>query len=312
MLRSTVDRAFRPFVVLFSTLTAALFVVSWFISQRVLHPTHKQEDHTLADFGLPAEDVTILSRDAIRLAGWYIPAGGPPAPGIVLSHGHGRSRSELLPHANFLHEAGYAVLVFDYRHRGESEGIEVTMGLSEQDDLLAAIDYLAGQPDVDARHIGILGLSMGSVVALLVAARDQRIKTVVAECPYATAEAIMTRALQHFYHLPRFPFAVAAKRLVELRLGMSLDMADAIDVVRRIAPRPLMFIADEADAVLGPDETRKLYDAAREPKRFWLVPGAGHSRGWQAAPEEYERRVLAFLLTSLGEPASAQPSPEPT
>ena len=312
MLRSTVDRAFRPFVVLFSTLTAALFVVSWFISQRVLHPTHKQEDHTLADFGLPAEDVTILSRDAIRLAGWYIPAGGPPAPGIVLSHGHGRSRSELLPHANFLHEAGYAVLVFDYRHRGESEGSEVAMGLSEQDDLLAAIDYLAGQPDVDARHIGILGLSMGSFVALLVAARDQRVKAVVAECPYATAEAIMTRALQHFYHLPRFPFAVAAKRLVELRLGMSLDMADAIDVVRRIAPRPLMFIADEADAVVGPEETRKLFDAAREPKRHWLVPGAGHSRGWQAAPEEYERRVLEFLLTSLGEPASAQPSPEPT
>ena len=136
------------------------------------------------------------------------------------------------------------------------------MGLSEQDDLLAAIDYLAAQPDVDARHIGILGLSMGSVVALLVAARDQRVRTVVAECPYATAEAIMTRALQHFYHLPRFPFAVAAKRLVELRLGASIDIADAINVVRRISPRPLMFIADEADAVVGPEEARKLFDSA--------------------------------------------------
>ena len=311
MLRSSVDRAFRPFVVIFSALTGALFVVTWIISQRVLHPPHKQEDHTLADFDLPAQEVTFLGRDGTRLAGWYIPAGGPPAPAIVLSHGHGRSRSELLPHANFLHRAGYAVFVFDYRHRGESEGSEVAMGLSEQDDLLAAIDYLAGQPDVDARHIGILGLSMGSVVALLVAARDQRIRTVVAECPYATAEAIMTRALQHFYHLPRFPFAVAAKRLVELRLGTSIDVADAIDVVRRIAPRPLMFIADEDDAVLGPDETRKRYDAAREPKRFWLVPAAGHARGWQAASEEYERRVLEFLLTSLGEPPSAHPSAEP-
>ncbi len=299
MLRSSVDRAFRPLVVIFAALTGALFVVAWFISQRVLHPARRQEDHTIADFDLPAEDVTIVSRDGTRLAGWYIPAGGPPAPGIVLSHGHGRSRSELLPHASFLHEAGYAVLTFDYRHRGESEGNEVAMGLSEQDDLLAAVDYLAGQPDVDARHIGVLGLSMGSVVALLVAARDPRIKTVVAECPYATAEAIMTRALQHFYHLPRFPFAIAAKRFVELRLGTSIDIADAIDVVRQISPRPLMFIADEADAVVGPEEARKLFDAARDPKRFWLAPGANHSRGWQAAPEEYERRVLKFLEDGL-------------
>ncbi len=305
MVRSSINRAFRPLAVIFSAFTGALFVIAWIISQRVLHPTHKQEDHTLADFDLPAEDISILSRDGTRLSGWYIPASGPPAPGIVLSHGHGRSRSELLPHANFLHQAGYAVLMFDYRHRGESEGTEVAMGLNEQDDLLAAIDHLAGQPDVDARHIGILGLSMGSVVALLVAARDQRIKTVVAECPYATAEAIMTRALQHFYHLPRFPFAVAAKRFVELRLGSSIDIANAIDVVQRIAPRPLMFIADEADAVVGYEETRKLFDAARDPKHYWLVPDAGHARGWQAAPEEYERRVLEFLLTSLGDPASA-------
>ena len=308
MLRSSVDRAFRPFVAVLSAFTGVLFVIAWFISQRVLHPPHKQEDHTLADFDLPAQDMTILSRDGTRLAGWYIPVRGPPAPGIVLSHGHGRSRSELLPHANFLHHAGYAVLVFDYRHRGESEGNEVAMGLSEQDDLLAAIDYLAGQPDVDGRHIGILGLSMGAVVALLVAARDQRVKTVVAECPYATAEAIMTRSLQHFYHLPRFPVAVAAKRLVEMRLGLSIDTADAIDVVRRIAPRPLMFIADEADAVVGPEEALKLFDAAREPKRYWLVPGAGHARGWQASPEEYERRVLEFFVTSLGEPASGHPA----
>ena len=286
---------------------AGLLVVSWFISERVLHPPTKVEDHTLDDFDLPAREVTFLSRDGTKLAGWYIPAGDAPSPGIVLSHGHGRSRAELLPHANFLHQAGYAILVFDYRYRGESEGTAVTMGLREQDDLQGAIDHIVAQPEVHARHIGVAGLSMGSVVALLVAAHDQRIKAVVAECPYSAADALMTRALEHFYHLPRFPFAVGAKWLIERRLGQSIDVADAIDVIRRIAPRPIFLIADEADAVLGPEETRHLYDAAREPKRFWHIAGADHSRGWQAAPEEYERRVLEFLLASLREPATARP-----
>ncbi len=287
---------------------AGLLVVSWIISERVLHPPRKVEDHTLEDFELPAREVTFLSRDGTKLAGWFVPAGGAPSPGIVLSHGHGRSRSELLPHANFLHQAGYAVLVFDYRHRGESEGTEVTMGLREQDDLQGAIDHIVVQPEVDARHIGVAGLSMGSVVALLVAARDERIRTIVAECPYSAADAIMTRALEHFYHLPRFPFAVAAKWLIERRLGQSIDVADAIDVIRRIAPRPIFLIADEEDAVLGPEETRHLYDAAREPKRFWHVPGAGHSRGWQAAPHEYERRVLEFFDETLRPSAASLPS----
>ncbi|MCH7699740.1 MAG: alpha/beta fold hydrolase [Chloroflexi bacterium] len=299
---------FRLLVALSIIAKAGLLAVSWIISERVLHPPRKAEDHTLDDFDLPAREVMFLSRDGTRLAGWYVPAGGAPSPGIVLSHGHGRSRAELLPHANFLHQAGYTVLVFDYRHRGESEGTEVTMGLREQDDLQGAIDYIVVQPEVDARHIGVAGLSMGSVVALLVAAHDERIKTVVAECPYSAADAIMTRALEHFYHLPRLPFGVAARWLIERRLGQSLDVADAIDVIRRIAPRPIFLIADGADAVLGPEETRHLYDAAREPKRFWLVPGADHSRGWQAAPEEYERRVLEFLKESLRPSTPSLPS----
>ena len=182
------------------------------------------------------------------------------------------------------------------------------MGLREQDDLQGAIDHIVVQPEVDARHIGVAGLSMGSVVALLVAARDDRIKTIVAECPYSAADAIMTRALEHFYHLPRFPFAVAAKWLIERRLGQSLDVANAIDVIRRLAPRPIFLIADGADAVLGPEETQHLFDAAREPKRFWLVPGADHSRGWQTAPEEYERRVLEFLKESLRPSTPSLPS----
>lgn len=283
-----------------------LLYLAWRISERVLHPPRKLEDHTLYDFDLPARDVTFLSRDGTKLAGWFIPAAsGEPAPAVVLSHGHGRSRAEMLPHANFLHRAGYAVLAFDYRHRGESEGDEVTMGLREQDDLQGAVDFVIGRPEVDARHIGVEALSMGSVVALLVAARDQRIRAVVAECPYSTAEAIMTRALQHFYHLPRFPFAVAAKWVIERRLGQDIDVADAIDVVRQIGPRPVFFIADENDAVLGHQETHHLYEAGREPKRYWLIPGADHSRGWQAAAEEYEGRVQEFLDEALRGRASA-------
>jgi hypothetical protein len=289
----------RRLAIALATLTGVPLAGAWAISNRVLHPRPKEEDHTLADFDLPAEDVGFASRDGTRLAGWFVPAASSPAPGIVLAHGHGRSFAELLPHARFLQRAGFAVLMFDFRSRGRSEGDAVTMGLYERGDLQAAVDALASRREVDASRIGAFGMSMGGVVTLLVAAEDERLGAVVAESPYAEHEVIMTRALRHFYHLPSFPFAPLAKALVERRLGESLGHLQPLPVVRRISPRPLLFIADGNDAVVGPEEARRLFEAAAEPKDCWFIPGADHARGWQAAQEEYERRVVAFFRGAL-------------
>lgn len=285
-----------------SALSGLPLLGAWIIAHRVLHPSARVEDHGLSDFELTAEEISFTSRDGTRLSGWFIPApeAADISPGIVLSHGWARSRAELLPHADFLHRAGFAVLAFDYRHRGKSGGDSITMGLRERDDLRGALDTLSARPEVDAERIGVLGLSMGSVIALLVASADQRVRALVAECPYAAAETIMTRALRHYYRLPSFPMANLAKWMIEQNLGESLDVADALRIVDSISPRPVFLIADERDAVVGAQEAEQLFRAAHEPKRFWLIPGADHARGWQAAPQEYERRVVAFLQEELG------------
>jgi ABC-type transporter Mla maintaining outer membrane lipid asymmetry ATPase subunit MlaF len=45
--------------------------------------------------------------------------------------------------------------------------------------------------------------------------------------------------------------------------------------------------------------TETFYEAAREPKETWLVPGAEHTGGIEAQPEEYERRVVGFFDDAL-------------
>ena len=174
--------------------------------------------------------------------------------------------------------------------RGEGEG----------GDQQGAVVTRAAGTEVDAGRIGVLGLGVGSVIALLDASADQRVRALVAECPYAAAETIMTRALRHYYRLPSFPMGNLAKWMIEQNLGESLDVADALRIVDSISPRPVFLSADERDAVVGAQEAKQLFRAAHEPKRFWLIPGADHARGWQAAPQEYERRVVAFLQEELG------------
>lgn len=308
----------RRLALVASALSGLPLAAAWIIAQNVLHPKPRVEDHGLDDFGLPAQDVAFASRDGTPLRGWFVPAPGAaaPSPAVVLSHGWARSRAELLPHANFLHRAGFAVLMFDYRHRGESGGGAVTLGLREGGDLLGALDTLAARPEVDAGRIGVFGMSMGGVIAILVAAEDERVRALAVECPYSGAEAIMGRALRHYYRLPSFPLAPLTRWVLERRLGEPLDVPDARERVPRISPRPLFVIAAERDAVIGHDETERVFAAAREPKQFWLVAAADHARCWQAAREEYERRVATFFqealstaaAPSLSEAAAEQPS----
>ena len=290
----------RRLALLASALTGVPLAVGWVVTHQMLHPKPRVEDYGLDDFELPAEDLSFLSRDGTRLSGWFIPAPGrDAAPAVVLSHGWARSRCELLPHANFLHHAGFAVLVFDYRHRGESDGSEITMGLREQDDLLGALDLLSTRPEVDTERIGAFGMSMGGAITMLVAARDRRIRAIACEAPFDTFDTLMVRGIRHYGRLPSFPFSPVAKWVLELRLRGRLDAIAPADVVASLSPRPVFIIADEGDALIGADATERVFQAAVEPKQFWLIAGADHARGWQAGREEYERRLLAFFREAL-------------
>jgi dipeptidyl aminopeptidase/acylaminoacyl peptidase len=297
----------RRLALIASALTGVPLAVAWFLSEQVLHPRPRVEDNSLETMPLPAEPVSFASRDGTRLAGWFVPAAGgsQPAPGVVLSHGWARSRCELLPHARFLHRAGFAVLMFDYRHRGESAGDAITMGVRERSDLLGAIDTLCARPEVDAARVGVFGMSMGGVVAVLVGARDERVRAICAEAPFATHQTIMTRSLRHYFHLPSFPIAYLTRWIFRLRVGAPLDDIDPIDYVAGFSPRPIFIIACGRDAVIGCEETERVYAAAAEPKRFWRIEEADHARGWQTAGAEYEERVAAYFQETL---AQAEPA----
>jgi fermentation-respiration switch protein FrsA (DUF1100 family) len=290
----------RRLALLASALTGIPLATAWVVTNGMLHPKPRVEDNSLESMPLPAEDVSFLSRDGTRLSGWFVPApNGGRAPGIVLSHGWARSRCELLPHARFLHQAGFATLLFDYRHRGRSGGSEVTMGLREQDDLTGALDVITSRPEVDAERVGVLGMSMGGAVAILVAARDRRVRALVCEASFPSFDTLLERSLRHYTKLPSFPLGAISKFVLERRLNGDVDTIAPAAAIASLSPRPVFIIADGRDAVVGADETQRVFQAAAEPKRFWLVEGSDHARGWQTDGGAYERRVLDFFRETL-------------
>jgi uncharacterized protein len=108
------------------------------------------------------------------------------APAIVMSHGFAAVKEQGLGEfAAAFASAGFAVLVFDYRYLGTSDGAERGRIIAQEqhDDLRAALAFLSAHRAVDANRIGIWGASFSGGHSLFLGALDPRVKAVVAMVP---------------------------------------------------------------------------------------------------------------------------------
>lgn len=129
------------------------------------------------------DDVSFESH-GVTCRGWfYRPAKGP-APAIVMSHGFTAVKEQSLDRfAQAFQAAGFAVLVFDYRFIGASEGEprQRIVPAEQHDDLRAALSWVAARDDVDADRIGMWGTSYSGGHTVVMAALDPRVKVAVAQ-----------------------------------------------------------------------------------------------------------------------------------
>jgi pimeloyl-ACP methyl ester carboxylesterase len=119
------------------------------------------------------DHVRFTSGDITLQGNLFTPGGPGPFPGVVLIHGSGDSDRRWGPFATFFLKHGFAVLAYDKRGAGKSEGSWREENLSVlADDAVAGVEYLKTRPDIDAKRIGLFGSSEGGWVAPITATRS--------------------------------------------------------------------------------------------------------------------------------------------
>jgi pimeloyl-ACP methyl ester carboxylesterase len=127
--------------------------------------------------------------EGVTCRAWvYTPRAGAarPAPCIVMAHGLGGTRDAALePYAQAFAQAGFFVLLFDYRYLGASDGApRQLISIPRQlEDWAAAIAFARCMAGVDPRRIALWGSSLSGGHVLVAAARDPEIAAVSAQCP---------------------------------------------------------------------------------------------------------------------------------
>ena len=202
-------------------------------------------------------DVVLDTDDGIRLGAWYLPAAGSHrGPAVLVCNGNAGDRSLRAQLAAGLSRLGLSVLLFDYRGYGGNPGSPSEDGLAA--DARAALAWLATQPEVDPGRIVYFGESLGAAVAVGLAV-ERPPAALVLRSPF-TSLADVGRV-----HYPWLPVG-----------RVLIDRYPSIDRIGSLTT-PLLVIAGDRDDIVPESLSKRLYDAAPDPKRYLLVPGAGHN-----------------------------------
>ena len=264
----------------------------WLLSPPKMSPNTVFPDR----FGLAYEKVAFPASDGHALAGWWVPAPMASRRTLLVCHGWGDNKGEILERTLFLNQReGFNLLYFDFRGHGESAASLVTMGKLELRDAAGAVRWLKEFRPREAAWLGVFGQSMGAAVASMALKEQPDLLAAVLESPFAGYYEVAGRWAYDYARLPPFP-VIDAMMLWTRRLSGHRDV-DRYNPQDRIAATeiPKLFIAGERDTLMPPSDVRRLHDLARGPKEFWVVPGARHAKCLEAAPGEYEARVGAFL-----------------
>jgi uncharacterized protein len=216
------------------------------------------------------QEVQLISADGVRLWAWHWPGRQAVATLLVL-HGNAGHRGHRLGWIEGLHGLGYGIFILDYRGYGGSAGAPTEEGLYQ--DAEAAVNWLKGQ---GKRQLVYTGESMGCGVAVELATR-QPAAGLILQSGFSSAVDVAGKA---YPYLP-------------VRLLMK-DKYDSASKMSKISC-PVLVIHGERDSLIPTRLGRALYEAAREPKEWLAVPGAGHNDVPEVGGREYLRKIDEFL-----------------
>jgi pimeloyl-ACP methyl ester carboxylesterase len=287
-----------PVVLVLALIAIGVFgtLVYW-----ITHPSPAVELVTPASYLMTAEDVSLVAPDGFRLQGFFI-AGRKGAPAVVLAPGYGMSRSAALSLSAALRDRGFHSLVYEQRGSGAAPRGSSSLGLSETQDMLAALDHLRSRPEVDQRRSGIWGMDIGARAGLTAAAVREHVKVIAVDSAFDSVEDFLNITVDEITGF--------SSRIIEFgcRQGFLLSKLTLPSSLRErlpvsaLADRKILFIAGENRAALA-KLTRTLYEGF-QPRQQFVTLAAARARLMSSAElAVYDREVSNFFSQNLFPPA---------
>ena len=292
-----------------------LFTVGWVpywlggmaTTRRFQFPDRENGNLTPASFELAFEDVAFRSGDGTEIKAWWVP-GAPGRGTVVMVHGLNRSRIEMVRRLPFVHEGGWNALLIDLRHHGASGGSATTFGVTEKDDVAAAVRFARERAP---GPVVLWGVSLGGASVVLAAADDPTVAGVICDSSYRSLDDTVRHHLRLFRGfrwwlriVPSWPVADLSIYWIGKRGGFDPAAADVVAAARKLNGRPALFVANSEDRRMPQEIAFELKAAAGPRAEVLIVPGKSHGGAWRDGTAAYQA-AAAVVLDAVGKGASA-------
>ena len=259
-----------------------------YVAKMMIAPRKSPVFDSPQNFGLDYEDVTFKASDGVTLSGWLIRGGTDKV--IVQSHfGVQCSRAGYTPQekgfaplwktdiaflnqAKYLVEAGYSVLMYDFRNHGNSgtgTNPYITWGVEEAKDALAAVDFITKHPEYQNCKIGLLSICMGQSATTIAYDREDGLQN------YDNIKALVSvqpLTYEKFVEAIGFPKFIInrANKVIEQKTGIDFNTNNFMPNVKDITA-PTLVIQNQNDPWTNKELVNEYYNRLNvEKELLWL------------------------------------------
>lgn len=223
-------------------------------------------------------------------------------PVVVFGHSYRGHHYQALGLARALLAEGYAVLAFDFRGSGDSDGTLTYCGAAESEDVVAVLHYLNVARGVPPQRIAYVGSSMGAAAFLLGAGQAvPRVGACALLAPYADLEAAFDARTRRYAGLCLRPWFRPATWLFERLAGRAIHSARPIDHARELTSLPSLWVSGSEDWRAPARDIRDMAEAAGG--TLLEMHGADH-----VAVTRPDDAVIAAVVTFLKKHVPAKQS----
>jgi pimeloyl-ACP methyl ester carboxylesterase len=236
----------------------------------------------IAEKNLQVDVLSIIS-DAgpklIKLSGWWIfrnSANNKPTV-IFLAGNGGMNPKGFEDKVMFLIESGFNCFLLDQRGYGDSAGELLSHGYYERQDFTSVENRLKNRYGIDKDRIALWGISMGATNAVMIASAHPEIKALLLYAPWSDPFAMAVHYIGLTYSIPKFLLHFPIWSAIKIGgWRTEAELLDPAEEAKKIHC-PVVVVRGDADDIVPPELTDRLFKSLAGPKQLVVIAGAHHN-----------------------------------